>query len=103
MNRIDFIKRLALATVAIAAIPVIPDAVKALLPKPEAGAQVFAIYFKVSREILQEAETVGHFFQMAKDLKKVPPDYSLISYEVGFDGDDFVKDLQTVVLKFRKV
>lgn len=103
MNRFEFIKRLALATVAVAAIPVIPESVMPLLPKMSPDDKLYGVSFVFNREMLIEAESVGYFYQMIENMNNVPSDYSLISIRIGFDGHNFIKDLQTIVLTFRLV
>lgn len=100
MNRLDFIKRLVVATAAVAAIPILTVAKDAPSPIPQPDDYGFA--FKVSREMLEEADSLGHIVDLAVQMRKIPSGYSLCNIIVGYDGEDFVRDLQTVVLRFKK-
>jgi hypothetical protein len=72
-------------------------------PEPTPVTSDYVEMFKCSREALEEAGAVGYFEDLEWHMKRVPKGYSLISVKVGLEGDDVIKDVHSVLCRFRKL
>lgn len=44
----------------------------------------------------------GYLYDLAKPMSTVPTGYALSSIILGWDGDDLVHGVQTVVMRFKR-
>lgn len=94
MKRSDFIRLSILAAIGIAAAPAI-----SLAPKLPPLKQTFYCHFKVSRDLLDDRDMFEVLLN--EHIKEINGKGNLIETAIGYEDDDFIKDLMTVVLKFR--
>lgn len=93
MKRGEFIRLSILAALGVAVAPAIKLAEK-LPPLPQK--KVFA--FKVSNELLQDKEIFD--VVLNEQIKSLDGNGNLKELAIGFDGDDFIKNIHTVKLVF---
>tara|TARA_R110002167_G_scaffold175982_1_gene375262 strand:+ start:462 stop:728 length:267 start_codon:yes stop_codon:yes gene_type:complete len=62
-------------------------------------------YIKISREMLEDSDFIPHLIVscLSKMEKTFKMKLALKQYALGWDGDDFVKDIQTLRYSFKKV
>jgi len=94
MKRNDFIRLSILAAIGVAVAPAIKFVEK--LPPLK---QTYYCRFKVSQELLNDKDMFDIILN--EQIKEIKGKGNLISTEIGYQGVDFVKDIMTVILKFR--
>lgn len=91
MKRGEFIRLSILAAVGVAIAPSIK-----LVEKLPALKQKQVFVFKVSNELLSDKETFNVILD--EHLKRIRKHGNVSSINVGYDGDDFIKNIHTVRL-----
>ena len=95
MERRSFIKLLGLATTCVIVDPLIPDVIV-----PERLLTVKTMFIKISNTIMNDAPSVRHYIEsFAMDFND-PEWERKTEIEIGFDGDDFTRNLQTIKLHY---
>lgn len=94
MKRGEFVRLSLLAAIGLAVAPAID-----LAPKLPALKQTYIARFKVSHELLEDKEMFNIFLD--ERIKSIKGKGNLVSTQIGFEGDDFIKNIMTVVLKFK--
>ena len=97
MERRSFLKLLGLAT----ACTIIPEAI---LPEaiPVIPSQIKAIRLKISNAMVEDPPATRAFIEYyALELSDNDPEWERkTKIQMGYDGDDFKRDIQTVILRY---
>jgi len=98
MKRSEFLRKAILAAIAVPlGVSAIPEQRKVLsLDLSKGQYKPNAIFFKINSEILKDHET----FEKVIKMHEVDLDRPIKSIQVGYEDDDFVKNLHTVIIHF---
>lgn len=94
MKRGEFVRLSLLAAIGLAVAPAIN-----LAPKLPPLKQAYYVSFKVSKELLNDKDMFEIILN--EQIKEIKGKGNLVETRIGYDSDDFIKDVMTVILKFK--